>query len=134
MSTIQQPPTEPIDKPKQWIEQGHNFRWTMLAIAASIVAMLTIASYMGDSSSGADQAGAQVMCERFIKDQLKSPGSADFSNEAATMGATNTLWEVSGDVDAQNSFGASLRSHFTCVVRYTPTDEYWHLVSLTGLN
>jgi hypothetical protein len=130
--TVQPPaPAEPSTK---WIERGHNFRWTMLAIGAAIVAMLTGASYMGDSSSGADQYGAQVMCERFIKDQLKSPDSADFSNEAATMGVNNTLWEVSGDVDAQNTFGASLRSHFTCVVRYTPADEYWHLVSLTGLS
>jgi hypothetical protein len=130
MTETQQPaaqPTAPAPKKKT-----HGCLIVIAAIVAAGIGLSLIPG--GSDSSGADQYGAQVMCENFIKDQLKSPGSADFSNETTTMGATDKLWEVAGDVDAENSFGASLRSHFTCVVRYTPSDEYWHLVSLTGLN
>ncbi len=38
---------------------------------------------------------------------------------------------VTGNVDAQNSFGAMLRMRFTCVVRDAGAER--RLVSLTGL-
>jgi hypothetical protein len=39
---------------------------------------------------------------------------------------------VTGAVDAQNSFGAMIRSNFTCSVRLD--GDTWYLTSLTGLN
>ena len=132
MTANLEPTAQPADpEPKKKKTHGCLI-FIALMVAGGIV--LSLISNSGGGDGGADQYGAQVMCENFVKDRLKSPDSADFSNETTTMGVNDTLWEVSGDVDAENSFGASLRSHFTCVVRYTPADEYWHLVSLTGLN
>jgi len=38
---------------------------------------------------------------------------------------------VTGNVDAENSFGAKLRMRFTCVVE--DVGDQWRLRSLTGL-
>lgn len=87
----------------------------------------------GDGGDGRDEIGAKVVCEQFIEDRLKSPSSADFQNSGEYIvtgsGATYT---VQGYVEADNSFGASLRSNWTCTV-HEEGDDRWTLVSLTGL-
>jgi hypothetical protein len=73
---------------------------------------------------------AEQACKDFVKDRLKAPAGADFSGVDRT--AAGSTYTVTGDVDAQNSFGAKLRSHFTCVVRDAGAE--WKLESLTGIN
>lgn len=58
------------------------------------------------------QAESQVACEDVVKENLKSPSTASFSNETAS--GTDGQYTVTGDVDSQNGFGATVRSHFTC--------------------
>jgi hypothetical protein len=68
---------------------------------------------------------AQSVCEDHMLDRLKSPASAEFGpTEVSTMAP----YTVTGVVDAQNSFGATLRSSYTCVV--SVSDGQWRLVSL----
>jgi hypothetical protein len=88
----------------------------------------------GGGSDGRDEIGAGIMCEQFIEDRLKSPSSADFQNSTqyVTTGIGDE-YTVRGYVDAENSFGASLRSDWTCALRDNG-DETWNLVSLTGLD
>jgi hypothetical protein len=47
-----------------------------------------------------------------VKARLKAPATARFSGE--TVEHTAGYDGVTGDVDAQNSFGALIRSHYTC--------------------
>lgn len=88
----------------------------------------------GGSSSRDDSLGdsytARYMCEEFVKDRLKSPGSADFSGQRESN--TGTAWTSSGAVDSENSFGATMRNTYTCTVRFAGGDK-WTLVSLQGL-
>lgn len=58
---------------------------------------------------------AIVACEQQVSDNLKSPSSAHFSNENAS-GDSNE-YTVTGDVDADNSFGATSHNLFQCTVR-----------------
>ena len=46
---------------------------------------------------------------------------------------SETSWRVSSYVDAENSFGASLRMDWTCEISYDEGDGEWALESLTGL-
>lgn len=80
-----------------------------------------------------DDNGAIAICRTFVKRQLKSPSTAGFSSERATNdGAT---WTVTGSVDAENSFGAKLRTAYVCTVRPADaTGDNWTLESLTGLD
>lgn len=68
--------------------------------------------------------GARDACEQFVDKRLKSPGSADYNLVATQDG---TLWTVTGTVDSENSFGASLRSTVRCSLRYG-VDSYRSLL------
>ncbi len=58
---------------------------------------------------------AERFCERQVEAQLKSPATADFSNTTAQVNSDGN-YNVAGQVDSENSFGAMLRTGFKCVV------------------
>ncbi len=55
---------------------------------------------------------AQAACENSIQNRLKSPSTAKFNTQISG----SDPYTVSGTVDSQNSFGATLRSSFQCTV------------------
>jgi hypothetical protein len=77
------------------------------------------------------QVDVTMACEDFVKARLKSPGSAKFSDtlpqEVYSM--PDGSYSVISWVDAQNSFGALLRSKYVCSVRKAP-DGQWQLEKL----
>lgn len=94
---------------------------------------------------------AGIMCERFVTDRLKAPSTTDFggvfSNRTESMFVEkdnlnvfsvdeskiiyNTgAWIVTGSVDAQNSFGAIIRSKFYCVLDYDIVNGRWYLIDI----
>lgn len=73
---------------------------------------------------------AKRVCQDFVKKRLKAPATAEFSG--LLVDVADPEYTVTGDVDAENSFGANLRAHFTCTVR--DAGDQWSLVSVTGLN
>jgi hypothetical protein len=111
--------------------------WAVIGVFALLVGGCALAVSGGDddTSSGDDRNDgmAKVMCENFVEDRLKAPGTADFSGifDTSISGSGNS-YTVSGYVDAQNSFGAKIRSDYTCQIRDNGNDQ-WSLVSLTGL-
>jgi hypothetical protein len=112
----------------------------LLAVAALLVSCVGyVISNSGDDSGGDSGDGrndgmASVMCEQFVEERLKAPSSADFSGVFdTTVSGSGNDYTVRGYVDAQNSFGAMIRSDYTCEIRDSGNDK-WTLVSLTGLN
>lgn len=81
------------------------------------------------SDDGGGEYGARDVCQQFVEKRLKSPGSADFSSESATENPDGS-WTVTGDVDSDNSFGASIRNSYRCTVRHTSGDN-WTLVEMS---
>ncbi|NUS29800.1 MAG: hypothetical protein HOV92_37055 [Streptomyces sp.] len=107
---------------------------TRTTIAAA-TATLTICLVTSCSSDGKPLDGAAaVMCEDFVKQRLKSPGTADFpgvmdADYANTKVLSDTRpwkYEVTGVVDSQNGFGATVRSNYVCTVS-TRDDKTWTL-------
>jgi hypothetical protein len=58
---------------------------------------------------------AQVACQTQVEKQLKAPASADYPADIDPV-KTGDGWQWNAYVDAQNSFGAKLRTNFTCEV------------------
>lgn len=79
-----------------------------------------------------DEHEAQAGCQEFVERRLKAPATAEFGswNAEPDPGSANG-WVVSGVVDAENSFGAKIRSTFTC--RMHVSDGQWVLESVTDL-
>jgi len=78
------------------------------------------------ADTGNDQAGAIVICEKFVKGGLAFPEEANFSEEAATQTGDET-WRVTGIVEAATRVvGEAVRHRYTCEVEYQGDDK-WEL-------
>ena len=55
------------------------------------------------------------MCQEWVKDKLKAPSTAKFSETSSTGGPQS--WSMTGAVDSENSFGAMVRAAWTCNIR-----------------
>lgn len=62
-----------------------------------------------------DEVSAYTYCQIEVRDQLKAPSSARFSNMSATGSGGD--WVARGEVEAENSFGVMMRSDFQCTLR-----------------
>jgi hypothetical protein len=70
-------------------------------------------------------------CEEKVRSELKTPATAVFSKEVFTpmgKGGSDLDWDVDGEVDSQNSYGALVRHHFACVERLTEEDDWFHVL------
>jgi hypothetical protein len=88
-----------------------------------------------DEPEEADPAVAFEICRDFVKDRLRSPGSATFRNYYEDDGEVRSEVDgaevtITSTVDSENGFGAELRTPFVCTVR----DEGGHEWSLVALN
>src|SRR4051812_45415971 len=116
-------PKGPVSSSPQWV-------WT--TGITLLIALCCVGAYLGSRNTSTSEDldhDAKRVCEDFVKKRLKAPSTADFSAEEVT--SDGDMYTVQGDVDAQNSFGAQLRSHFTCAVR--SEGDQWKLQSITGL-
>ena len=107
-------------------------------IAVLFLIGLIVKGCGGDSSGsggdGRDEIGASIVCEDFVKDRLKAPSTADFpSYSDYTITGSGDDYTVEGYVDAENGFGAMIRTDWTCTVRAVDEDGRFQLQSLTGL-
>ncbi|MEX1040895.1 MAG: hypothetical protein WDZ51_09710 [Pirellulaceae bacterium] len=77
-----------------------------------------------------DEGMAEIMAKGFVRNSMKSPASANFGSKRPTIvrDGLNTF-TVSGQVDGQNAFGATIRNHWSCTVRYVG-DGQWVCVDL----
>jgi hypothetical protein len=77
---------------------------------------------------------AYLMAEEFIKKRLKAPSTAEF--QSIWDGRKNTItrgdhqrYSIDSYVDAENSYGASIRRRFRATVKQVGKNN-WQLVSL----
>lgn len=76
-----------------------------------------------------DELGAWVIAQEFVNDRLKSPGTADYGWQTTDECVTDLgrgRYAVKGWVDSQNSFGGTVRIHFSLTVKYLGNDK-WQL-------
>lgn len=102
---------------KKQEKSGGCLKFAFITIAI-IVGMFVLLGTCA-SSSGKDDyntaSWAKTYAQLMVKDNLKSPSTAKFCNTATEMVAKNlggSKWRVTGWVDSQNSFGATVRSDF----------------------
>ena len=74
-----------------------------------------LASGSGGGSSTTSDSEARRQCEEWVKERLKSPGTADFSGQS--INGADPSWSIAGDVDSENTFGGVVRSAWTCDIR-----------------
>lgn len=103
---------------------------TVYVIFLGIVGILIITAIISSSnsnhkpneSSSSNKFLAYTYAERFVKRQLKAPSTAKFpgtfeKNDHITQVSLNEYKIVSW-VDSQNSFGAMIRTNFSCIIKF----------------
>ncbi len=103
-----------------------------LTILAMILVFVIVGAVNKSHANGNSLANnlleAKASCETRVKDQLKSPSTAEFDSESRSLGP----FTVDGSVDSENSFGAMTRSDYSCTVRIESDANYVTITSLTG--
>jgi hypothetical protein len=82
------------------------------------------------------QVNTVVLCENAMTQRLRAPGSADypFGHVSTVTRAGQNRFQLVSYVDAQNAFGAKLRTRFRCVVQGSGDDlKNYKVVELTVL-
>lgn len=132
-------PQTPVMRKKQKPEGDRSTLWALLAIAGSIVAMALVIlmessddtlTHLKRVASGDNASAAVAMCQKFVKRTLKAPATANFDNSENGVAPDGTAWMTSGAVDAENSFGAKIRTRFICRLQYDSAQRKWSLLDL----
>ncbi|MHB0923160.1 MAG: hypothetical protein ACYC3H_04270 [Bellilinea sp.] len=128
--------TQPIPKKK-----SHAALWLLGTVALIVILVAYVLSQDADSTPTPLQPTEQIVagmyedelyefkayCEEVVKLALKSPATAEFPSigEWQFRRPHDSYVEISSYVDAQNSFGALIRSDFTIQIRYNDRDLLW---------
>lgn len=86
----------------------------------------------GVDTSRDEEYAAKSACRHFVDLQLKAPSTADYTDETATRDSAGG-WHCTGNVDAENSFGAKIRNAYSVTVEKR-ADEKWYIVIPPELN
>lgn len=110
----------------------------LFVIVVGFFALLSALGVGDDDDDDPEVTGAVAfeMCKDFVRERLRSPGSAVFRNyyeddgEVLVIGSGKGPYTISSSVDSENGFGALLRTDFSCTVTNTVGDT-WTLDDLT---
>lgn len=108
-------------------EDKKNLRVGCLAIFVLLIAFVAWIAF-GDHTSKPDGLGAFIASQNFVKQELKAPSTAKFPTYDESMAVTNDgkRFKITSHVDAKNSFGATVRTRYICIVTHLKGDE-WQL-------
>lgn len=75
---------------------------------------------------------AYVMIQTDVRNSLRSPSTAEFPGRygAGTGHIGDCVYQVIGNFDAQNGFGAMIRGSFTGTIQYYPERGRWRTLTL----
>lgn len=106
-------------------------------ISGIVLIIIIIAIFSPDpKDSGSkvpDKIDAYLMAKDYVKQELKAPATAEFSDYTCEEGPDST-YSLDGNVDSQNSFGAMLRSSWTVKLKWLGGDAElptsWQLIDI----
>lgn len=92
-----------------WVIVANVILWTVLAVLL----------VYGQKEPYTPEFLSYVAAKQFISDRLKAPSTAKFQPYDESIVKTNgELYQVTLWVDAENSFGAKIRSKFIVMIKY----------------
>ena len=105
--------------------EGFDWKACCLWPAAGFLALVIGGAAYGALSASGDSTGpdpqmASHHCRDMVREQLKNPASAKFSDETVTGHATYT---VTGTVRGENTYGGTATHTYTCTATYDESDD-----------
>lgn len=113
---------------------GRRREWVRPALFVGALGVLALVISLCNSGGGSeapspddgDALSAYVVCQQFVEEQLRAPGTADYPQtySEATTDLGGGRYRVNSFVDAENAFGALIRTRFVCTVEHVSGDRY----------
>jgi len=100
----------------------------MLAVIAAIVFTVWALANSEESVERTTRFSARSHAQTFVKRHLKAPATAEFPwspDEYSIVSLGDGRWKVSSYVDAQNGFGAMVRSRWDVTLRRKEDGSAW---------
>jgi hypothetical protein len=80
------------------------------------------------------EAFAPSRAQTFVKERLKAPSTATFPSSSQVSfsldDSGNCIYEIRSNVDAQNSFGAQIRTDYYVRLMKESKADKWHLLDI----
>lgn len=84
--------------------------------------IISIVCRCSDDKPKYDKFSAIMDSRQFIEKRLKAPSTANFESDTTyTIKVNDSTFFVTSFVDAENSFGAKLRTKYSCTITYLPS-------------
>lgn len=101
--------------------QFNSPRLATLFMVATLLTACESSSDDGSKPFSLEKAGENA--QRCIEAQLKSPSTAKFNPDLdyGVKKVNDTVFTISSYVDSQNSFGAMVRTNYTCTLNHFPS-------------
>jgi hypothetical protein len=123
-------------------EKQKNARYGCLGcLGFLILGAIIVAITPKASQQSTDDVEAYVQAKTFIRQQLKAPATAEFPSrlwndgEVHVVSIQNGAYRVSAWVEAQNAFGAKLRTNWSCELKKeSPDSDSWRVSGFCGLH
>jgi len=97
--------------------------------AAALLVGLALA-LTGCGNHEPDDYDAYAACQNWVEQQLRAPSTADFSGHGdSQIVETANGYDIKGYVDAENGFGAKIRTDWSCSVALV--GDNWELLDLS---
>ena len=78
-----------------------------------------------EDNYGHDEFDAVTIAKKAVKNNLKSPSTVKFCKHSElSISCSGNSWTVKGYVEAQNSFGATIRNQFTVKFTFSSSERY----------
>ncbi len=105
--------------------QEDNVKTNLLILVGSIIFLVLLfkgfSFLIGEGSNNSNDTRAYVCAIDVVENHLKSPSSSTFCgfDKATVKDLGNDKYNITGYVDAQNSFGAMIRNKFSVTLTLT---------------
>ncbi len=106
-------------KPAANVDNSGCTKGCLVSVVIAFILIVLAFGCMAFSGNSSDSETSQriaaiTAAKMAVENQLKSPSTADFCSQSEmTISNVGSSWTVSGYVDAENSFGATVREYWT---------------------
>ncbi len=98
----------------------------MILVLVILCILVSVLPDRSDENTTADASQASTICEIIVENQLVAPSTAKFADYSQQQvwtlgkesGTYKNAFRVRSYVDAQNSFGAQIRTYYTCDISF----------------
>ena len=103
----------------------------VVMVILCFIGIIGIIDFFNSSSSTDDyKSDAYAVAQHYVEEKLKAPKTADFPwYDESYVTVSGNQYTVSAYVDAENSFGANVRTYFT--VTMTRNGDNWEHINVT---